>query len=133
MAVYIGATTFRYSLKWVLKGQPTVVGADFHVRDGDVVSVTPTNVSQNAVAATLKFKQERRATVEALFNMWKLRTTYTMKPEDNDATTYTIRFMADNGVTNVRHSAFDDDAPIADVVSTSLDLWDGEINVLIVG
>jgi len=133
MSVYIGATTFRYSLKWPEKDKPTVVGMDFPVRDGDVVSVTPTNVSQGGVVAKLYFKWERRSTVEALFNMWKLRTTYTMKPEDNDASTYTIRFMAVGGVTNVKHSAFNEDAPVADVVSTSLDLWDGEINVIIVG
>lgn len=133
MAAYIGAVTFPYPLKWINKARPVVLGSDTRTRAGDIVSieVDSADITQDR-SVTLAFEWVPWTTVEALYSMWMAGGTYTLDPEDT-GDTYTVRFQRKNGVTVPVSTAFGQDVVKAQLDGEETDLYDGELNLIIVG
>jgi hypothetical protein len=130
MAITLGAISFWQPLVWKNKSKPVVIGSDVRARDGEIISIRGTDITQHQYA-TLAYEWEPWSTVVTLRTYWAAGGTYTMKPEDG-ATTYTVRFQAQDGVTEPKHVAFGTDVAPDAMAGTYLDYWSGEINVVII-
>ena len=130
MACYVGAVTFSKPTVWVDKEAPVVIGSDTRTRTGDMVSVRVT-ASQDFRTATVRFRWATYAQVQTIMGYWQNGGTYSLKPEDTDATIYTVRFRAADGVTGVQHEAWGQEAPKDKIAGTPTDLWRGEMNVIL--
>jgi hypothetical protein len=131
MAVYLGSITFRYSTMWIDKERPTILGSDEVVADGGIVTIEPDDVVQGGRRAQIDYEWEPWSTVKTLYDMAETGATFTLKPEEDDASTYQVRFARDNGVETPEHQAFGHSKPKAPWDEGPLDLYKGRLNLII--
>lgn len=131
MAAYLGSVTFSYNLIW-LRPAPNIVGSDVQARDGSFVSIRVASPSQTERLVQVKYAWESWATVQALLQLALTGGTYTMKPEDGVATTYTVRFAADSPVSLPKHSTMDEEVSPGVFVGKRTDTWEGTLNLIVV-
>lgn len=132
MSVYIGSLQFDHDLIWT-RPQPNTVGSDKEARDGSWVMVRVVSPSQTERKAILKYQWETWETYEALALMARTGGVYTMKPENDVSTTYQIVFAADNPCPKPQHSVMEEEVSPGVVIDEETDLWDGIINVFVIG
>jgi hypothetical protein len=131
--VWIGNTQLRYPLRWKNKPIASVkIGSDTRTLSGDMVFLRG-KIAAGAhlpTEATLTYSWESAATIRALDVMWKSGQQYSADFEGNGRH-YTLIFAADNGLTEPKNAAFGDLAVYAQLEGWDTDIWDGEINVII--
>ena len=134
MATYIGTVLFDFPLVWANIAEPVILGADVRTRSGAVASVRAASPSQANRMVKLFFSWVPYSDVEALKDMWRSGAVYPAKIEDTVATIYNIRFLVQDGVTNITHAGdgVEKEAPKDILAGTSTDLWNGELNLVIV-
>lgn len=127
---YIGSVTFTYPLKWIGKGDVVVLGSDTRTRSGNLVMLRGV-ASQQYVEVKLLFEWATYSQVTALKQLWKSGATVAADIEAS-GTTVNLTFAAKNGVANVKHAAWGDDSVHHDVQGQATDIYNGELNVIII-
>lgn len=130
MAAHIGSVTYTYPLKWINKNVPVTLGSDVRTRSGNLVMLRPVNVSQDYICAKLVFEWVPMSDVATLYSYWKSGNSYSANLE-NSGGSVTVRFAAKDGVANVKHQAWGDDVVHAQIEGDILDLYTGELNLII--
>ncbi|MBI4962503.1 MAG: hypothetical protein HY913_04440 [Desulfomonile tiedjei] len=90
----------------------------------------PVNVSQDYICAKLVFEWVPMSDVATLYSYWKSGNSYSANLE-NSGGSVTVRFAAKDGVANVKHQAWGDDVVHAQIEGDILDLYTGELNLII--
>lgn len=131
MTFYIGSVSFDNPLFWPDRDDSLILRYESRTRGGSIITITPESDDDAPTTAKWLFEWISWSDVQALKALQASGATVSACPEGG--TTYSVRLMAKNGVTNVKHAAWGDEAPKRDLLGKPTDLYNGEINVWIVG
>ncbi|MFH0821512.1 MAG: hypothetical protein V2B18_02085 [Pseudomonadota bacterium] len=132
MSAHIGSVQLAYPLRWINKDEPVVLGSETRTRDGNLVVLRPETSSQRYRKARLVFEWTPWASVRTFMNMWRSGDEFEMDPEGTGES-HRIRFASQAGVTGVKHQIWGDDVVKAHADGGPVDLYTGELNVIITG
>lgn len=125
----VGNISFADDLFWVTEPKRPSLISEKRALDGTVVqSWLSSQASQIDEQHTFRFTWVPRSTVQALRNLKKLKTTFTLKTSSGSSS-LTCRFIASEDAIDAKPVPPEDFFSSDAVEGTPLDLWNGEIKV----
>jgi hypothetical protein len=111
---------------------PVILGSDTRTMSGDYVSLIPAEVDDSEKTVKYKFGWETFETVETLKTYWKSGLSF-VADLDGTGNYVTARFSRVDGLSGLKHEAWNDDLNPKYVQGHETDLWFGIMSLIVEG